>query len=56
MELSTLSTSGSPFILSLSFLFLLFNGAGVRAIPQDDSVEGERTYYTVLCKASVDAR
>ena len=43
MELSTLSTSGSPFTLTLSVLFLVLNGAGVTAIPEDDFVEGEHT-------------
>ena len=48
MEFSTLSISRSPFILTLSFLFVVFNAAGVRAIPQDDFVEGEHTYYAIL--------
>ena len=55
MELSTLSISESPFILSLSFLFLVFNGARVRAIPQDDFVEGERNEDNA-CQISRDLR
>ena len=41
-----MSTSGSPFILTLSVLFLLDNAAGVRAIQQDDFVDGERIPYS----------
>ena len=58
MEFSTLSISGSPFILTLSVLFLVFNAAGVRAIPQGDFGEriAIRTIMIFVSGASVDAR